>query len=702
MKVRPGCLALLAGAVFSLALFTPQTTSAQTDYRVGVVPTNANPGLVSGVPLVQPEDVPVREIRLTPGIGSGNGISYLGGPVMTGPNNVYFIWYGNWPNTDTTMTILPQLISGLSRSSYMSMAEGYSNNSSEVSNVLNMSTQVTDVYSLGSTLNDSTLQQVVTDKFAAKLLPVDANGIYFVFTSSDVVVNADGGTLYTKYCGFHTWTSYSGVEVKYSLVGDAPLSTLCGSEFPGPNGTSANNRNGTVWGPDSMATVLAHELFETITDPVPGTSWVDSSGNEVGDKCASPNWMFGVKPTGTTYNVTFGTQNFLLQEIWVDANGGACSLYFSGSTGNEHVYSIDTNQHIRELTFPGNLYWVYNDLNYESSVPTPGSPTPNPATASALTSFQDSVGNHLMYLGTNQHIYQMYYAFTSSIDDLWVDQDLTTISGGALAASGSALSGLVNGTQEHVYYEGANNHVYQLVTNSSGQWVEQDVTASASGGVAAVTKSPLSSITGPSYQQVFYLGTNNHVYQLQYSYSSLTWICQDLTALSGAPVVLAATPLTAYINGTQAHVMWLGANTHVYQLVTNAQGAWVYQDLTSTTNGEPTASGTGLSSTFNTTGAFIFYVGTNLHVYQFFYNWSTGVWVDEDLTATTNGALAVANSSLSSFVDTAGEHVMYMGSNNHVYQLYYSYSSKTWVEQDLTSMSSSPVTAIKGSVLTSY
>jgi hypothetical protein len=37
-----------------------------------------------------------------------------------------------------------------------------------------------------------------------------------------------------------------------------------------------------------------------------------------------------------------------------------------------------------------------------------------------------------------------------------------------------------------------------------------------------------------------------------------------------------------------------------------------------------------------------------------------------------------------SFADGAGEHVIYMGADQHVHQLYF---SGTWVDQDLTALS---------------
>src|SRR3569832_2345574 len=48
-------------------------------------------------------------------VQSGNGISYHGGPVITTGSHVYYIWYGDWSQTQA-QSILPDLASGLNGS----------------------------------------------------------------------------------------------------------------------------------------------------------------------------------------------------------------------------------------------------------------------------------------------------------------------------------------------------------------------------------------------------------------------------------------------------------------------------------------------------------------------------------------------------------------------------------------------------------
>ena len=75
-----------------------------------------------------------------------------------------------------------------------------------------------------------------------------------------------------------------------------------------------------------MASVIAHELEEMVTDPNLN-AWFDLRGAENADKCA---WTFGTTYTvnGALANMQLGTRNYLIQRNWVNASGGYCSLSY--------------------------------------------------------------------------------------------------------------------------------------------------------------------------------------------------------------------------------------------------------------------------------------------------------------------------------------------------------------------------------------
>jgi hypothetical protein len=81
-------------------------------------------------------------------IATGNGIEYNGGPVMLGPHNVYFIWYGNFSG-NSALAILPDLINGFGGSQYFNINTTYGDASANIANTATLAKQFFDNYSQG-------------------------------------------------------------------------------------------------------------------------------------------------------------------------------------------------------------------------------------------------------------------------------------------------------------------------------------------------------------------------------------------------------------------------------------------------------------------------------------------------------------------------------------------------------------------------
>jgi hypothetical protein len=127
------------------------------------------------------------------------------------------------------------------------------------------------------------------------------------FTDSNA---AQGGTCssgnaLSGYCAYHTNTNDDGSSLVYSVM---PYITYCGA-------TVSTGQQAA----DTQVSVVSHEGIESITDPVPGTGWLDSSGNEAADMC-----------DGQFTDQTFGTAQFEVQDIFSNAdyatnsNSGGC------------------------------------------------------------------------------------------------------------------------------------------------------------------------------------------------------------------------------------------------------------------------------------------------------------------------------------------------------------------------------------------
>jgi hypothetical protein len=246
----------------------------------------------------------------------GNGISYHGGPVITGTADFYYIWYGNW-GSNSAKTILTDLASHLGGSPYEHINTTYYNGSgTHVSGAISYKSSYSTSAYLGNSLSDAQILQVVNDALNGNHLPYDANGLYFVLTSSEVTASSG---FCTQYCGWHTSGSSSKGKVRYSVVGNPDrCPSSCEDQTTSPNGNA---------GADGMASIIAHESEEAISDP-DLNAWYDNRGAENADKCA---WTFGTEHTasnGSKYNVTLGSRNYLIQQNWVNASGGYCAMSY--------------------------------------------------------------------------------------------------------------------------------------------------------------------------------------------------------------------------------------------------------------------------------------------------------------------------------------------------------------------------------------
>ena len=202
-------------------------------------------------------------------------------------------------------------------------------------------------------------------------LPVDPNGIYVIVLSA---ARMDGAC--SDWCGYHSFArlpaaEYGGDEaaVVYAVLADL---SDCAKTCWAANLTNGNAPSGSA-AADAMASVLAHELAEAVTDPawwrasnggspsssstspttttssssttssselmdymvsaesIRGGWWDRSSGMENADKCA---WQFGataVDAFGKLYNVALGASKFLLQQNFDPSEGGGCTLNASRS-----------------------------------------------------------------------------------------------------------------------------------------------------------------------------------------------------------------------------------------------------------------------------------------------------------------------------------------------------------------------------------
>jgi len=255
----------------------------------------------AGGPRVNAHDTnPIDLAPTAGGTGALSPISNHGGPVMVTPT-AYLIWYGNWNQSNGSDTPAGQQLVRNFPSGFVTIGG-----------------ETTVTARSRSRLSDSGVFSIVSTAINNHSLPNDANGVYFVITSSDISKSG----FCTQYCGWHTYGTVGGTTIKYSFVGNANRClNACAAQTVGPKGNA---------GVDGMLSVIAHELEEATTDPNLN-AWYDSSGNENADKCA---WTFGQNQTlgsnGAYYNMSLAHGNYLIQRN-LSATDNKCYVSVNGA-----------------------------------------------------------------------------------------------------------------------------------------------------------------------------------------------------------------------------------------------------------------------------------------------------------------------------------------------------------------------------------
>jgi hypothetical protein len=185
-------------------------------------------------------------------------------------------------------------------------------------------------------VTDADLQNEIDHVVVANNLPETRNDIYFIVLPDDLGTCTDAnstmcalGGSQSGFCGYHSETE--GLGVLYAVIPYNAVPGHCQSDNPWPNDNAA----------DPAISTLSHEHNETVTDPDPYGSWIDSDGNEIGDLCITD---FGRTLGGSgdrAWNEVIAGGHFFLQEEWSNASN-ACE---PRAPGDQVSFTVPAHPH---------------------------------------------------------------------------------------------------------------------------------------------------------------------------------------------------------------------------------------------------------------------------------------------------------------------------------------------------------------------
>lgn len=247
-------------------------------------------------------------------------LMYNGGPVEAVGSKNFLIF---WEPTGSTVAsnynaTLQQFFGDVGGSTLYGIAsQYYQSTPTGNQNILNLASvggTWTDTTAYpSSSLQDSDVQNEVTKAIKANNWPTGIGDEYFVYLAKGENECMGSSCSFSTYCAYHGEFASGSSTVLYAAM------PYAGTDL---SGCGIQTGAGTPNGPDTDAeiSIASHELMETVTDPLLN-AWYDSTGAEIGDKCA---YTYG--STGSNgADLTVNGHPYIVQEEFDNSSLG-CSI----------------------------------------------------------------------------------------------------------------------------------------------------------------------------------------------------------------------------------------------------------------------------------------------------------------------------------------------------------------------------------------
>ena len=223
---------------------------------------------------------PNQPINIVPLIATGQAnaaaaatsaqLVYNNGPLLTSVQVFTIFWGTAWQQAPLSNTVqsINSFFDFILTSSLIDQLVEYSVQGQQIGHGSRIGTTTLTTPTLGTTVADSDIQQMLNTSIANNTLPQpNANTLYFIYLPTGVTVTQGGSSSCQAFCGYHD--NING-QIFYAVM-------------PYPDCSGCTSNLATL---DSLTSISSHELCEAITDPIPGQGWYDQSNGEIGDICA--------------------------------------------------------------------------------------------------------------------------------------------------------------------------------------------------------------------------------------------------------------------------------------------------------------------------------------------------------------------------------------------------------------------------------
>lgn len=304
--------------------------------------------------------------------------------------------------------------------------------------------------------------------------------------------------------------------------------------------------------------------------------------------------------------------------------------------------------------------------------------------------------SHIAYLSA----LSVHELFLAPGSQLWTDKDLTRQAGAPLVVFGTPpITSWADQVYEHVAYIGSDQHVWELYfpLGVGPSWRRNDLTAAASGTpLSAQYAVGVTSWVDRTFQHIVFLGMDGHVWELYFRLGSGPWSSGDLTRRTSSPLPTAAR-MTSWVDPRFQHVVYQANNDrHLIELYFPlGGGSWAYGDLTAAGSAPLPPDHASFTSWVDSSFQHVAFEALG-SLHELRYRLGSGPWTSSDLIANAGAPLPLSlyhHAPLTAWVDST-QHLAYVSADNHVIELQAPLGQDTWQWTDLSGQTGAPLPSI--------
>ena len=196
-------------------------------------------------------------------------LTYRGGPLLTAVQVFTVFWGSAWQSAQAQLAQqLNQFFGYVLTSTLQDQMAEYNTAGSKIGHGALAGTRTITTKSPARSIADTRIQAAIQSWITAGTVPPPTpQSLYFVYLPPGVTVSMGGQKSCNAFCGYH---QSIGGKIFYAVM-----------PFPGCSGCA-----GGLPTLDALTSTSSHELYEAITDAIPGQGWYDDANGEIGDICA--------------------------------------------------------------------------------------------------------------------------------------------------------------------------------------------------------------------------------------------------------------------------------------------------------------------------------------------------------------------------------------------------------------------------------